>query len=200
MENSASEIRPGDQRQGTAAAVLETAPVLVCFVAYVGAGWLPSEAPPPIFLATILFMVATVISVALSAVLLRRLPLLPVASAVPLLILGGLGIFLQDDLFIKIRPTIVNLLMGFTLFAGLAFGKALLRPAFGAIMQLDEEGWRKLTFRWAAFCLAMGMANELVWRLLPEAAWVTYDSWGGTALTLLFTAAQYPLLAQHTKV
>src|SRR5690606_35928471 len=105
----------------------------------------------PIFVATGLFMAATVISLIVSWILLRTLPLMPLVSGIVVLVFGALTLWLNNDLFIKMKPTIVNTLFSATLLGGLLFGKSLLGYVFDSAFKLDMEGWRKLTLRWGIF-------------------------------------------------
>ena len=118
----------------------------------------------PIFIATGLFMVATAIALAVSWLLTRTLPIMPLVSGVVVFVFGGLTLYLQDDVFIKMKPTIINTLFGVVLLGGLWFGKSLLGYVFDSAFSLDAEGWRKLTLRWGLFFLFLAVVNEIVWR------------------------------------
>lgn len=176
---------------------LEFAPILLYFVVYVTADRFVPANTQPIFVATAVFIIVTLVAVFASLLIVGKLPVMPLVSAIPLTVLGVIGILLKDDTFIKIRPTVVNLLFAAILLGGLAFRRALLRYIFSTLIDVTDEGWRKLTVRWGVFCLVMGIANELVWRLLPEGIWVIYDAWISTALTFIFTIAQYPLILAY---
>ena len=123
-----------------------------------------AELGGPIFVATGLFMAATVIALIASWLLTRTLPIMPMVSGVVVFVFGGLTLYLQDDIFIKMKPTIVNTLFGGVLLGGLLFGRSLLGYVFDSAFQLDAEGWRKLTFRWGLFFLFLAVVNEVVWR------------------------------------
>jgi intracellular septation protein len=152
----------------------------------------------PLFVATALFMAATVISLVISKVVLRHLPIMPFVSGIVVLIFGSLSIYLQDETFIKMKPTIINSLFGLTLLGGLLFGKSLLGYVFNAAFQLDAEGWRKLTVRWGVFFLFLAVLNEVVWRNFSDDTWVAFKVWGTMPITILFTLAQMPLIMKHT--
>ena len=119
----------------------------------------------PIFFATAAFIVATLIALAVSYALTRRLPLMPFVTAIVVVVFGGLTLWLQDETFIKMKPTIINVLFGGVLLGGLAFGKSLLGYVFDAVFKLTDEGWRKLTFRWGLFFFVLAVLNEIVWRI-----------------------------------
>ncbi|MEM7442773.1 MAG: septation protein A [Pseudomonadota bacterium] len=164
---------------------LEAGPLVVFFV--VNQIW-------GIFVATGCFMVATVVSVALSIHLERRVPIMPLVSAVFVLLFGGLTLWLEDDLFIKIKPTVVNLLFASVLFAGLAAGRSYIKLIMGPVFQMTDAGWRTLTWRWSFFFLFLAIVNEIVWRNFSTEFWAGFKLFGIMPITLLFGAAQIPLL------
>jgi len=150
-----------------------------------------------IFTATATFMVAVLAALAASYVLTRRLPIMPVVTAIIVLIFGGLTFFLHNDTFIKIKPTIIYALFGAVLLGGLLFGKTLLGVVFDSLFHLTEEGWRKLTVRWALFFFVLAVLNEIVWRNTSTNVWVDFKVFGVMPLTLVFGALQYPLLQKY---
>ena len=122
---------------------------------------------------------------------------MPLVGAVFVLIFGGLTLALDDDLFIKIKPTVVNCLFATLLFAGLAWRRSLLKLLMGSVLVLDEIGWRKLTWRWAFFFVALAVLNEIVWRNFSTDVWVNFKVFGLLPLSLVFGAAQIPLILRH---
>ncbi|MCF4165925.1 septation protein A [Zavarzinia compransoris] len=168
--------------------VLEAGPLAVFFYCNTKFG---------LFTATGVFMVATVVALAVDWTLERRLPIMPLVSGGFVLVFGGLTLILQDELFIKMKPTIVNSLFAIALFGGLAFGRALLKPMFGAAFQLTEAGWRVLTVRWASFFVVLAVLNEVVWRNFSTDTWVDFKVFGIMPITILFTLAQMPLILKH---
>ena len=153
--------------------------------------------PQPIFLATGVFMVAMLISLAVSWVLTRHLAVMPLITGIVVLVMGGLTLWLQDDTFIKIKPTIVNLFFGGVLLTGLMFGRSLLAYVFDSAFALDAEGWRKLTLRWGLFFLVLAVLNEVVWRTQSTDFWVAFKVWGIMPLTMVFAMAQLPMMQRH---
>lgn len=184
--------------------VLELGPLLVFFFANSYgerlAEWFPplAELGGPIFIATGLFMAATVLSLVVSKLVVGKLPMMPLVSGVVVLGFGGLSIWLQNDTFIKMKPTIINTLFGVVLLGGLAFGRSLLGYVFNSAFQLDQEGWTKLTLRWGLFFIFLALLNEVVWRNFSTDAWVTFKVWGTMPITILFTLSQMPLIMRHT--
>jgi intracellular septation protein len=150
-----------------------------------------------IFVATAVFMAAIVIALAISYALTRHLPAMPLVTAVIVLVFGSLTLVLHDEHFIKLKPTIIYVLFGAVLLGGLAFGKPLLGMVFDAVFHLTDEGWRKLTLRWALFFFALAILNEIVWRTQTTDVWVSFKVFGVVPLTFLFGALQYPLLTKY---
>ncbi|MEN5277855.1 septation protein A [Brucella sp. TWI432] len=183
---------------------LELGPLLVFFFANARGESLIEHFPvlaqigEPIFLATALFMVATVIALAISWSMTRTLPMMPLISGIVVLVFGALTLWLHNDTFIKMKPTIVNTLFGAILLGGLLFGKSLLGYVFDSAFRLDAEGWRKLTFRWGLFFIFLAVVNEVVWRNFSTDAWVSFKVWGIMPITIVFTLSQMPLIQKHT--
>jgi intracellular septation protein len=150
-----------------------------------------------IFYATAAFMVATVVSLLTSRIFLKRIPVLALVTGVFVTVFGFLTIYLQDDTFIKIKPTIVNTLLAFILAAGLYFRRPVLKLALGEVLQLREEGWRLLTFRWIGFFMLLAILNEVVWRNFSTDTWVSFKSFGTMPLTFLFMMSQITLIIKH---
>lgn len=206
MQTIESDITPTKeekQKPGLKMA-LELGPLMVFFFGNLRGEWLVGKFPAlsaiggPLLIATALFMVATVISLVISKIVFKHLPVMPFVSGVVVMVFGGLSIWLQDETFIKMKPTIVNTLFGVVLLGGLFFGKSLLGYVFNAAFNLDAEGWRKLTLRWGIFFLFLALLNEFVWRNFSDEAWVNFKVWGTMPITILFTLAQMPLIMRHT--
>jgi intracellular septation protein len=183
---------------------LEIGPLLVFFFANSKGAWLAERFPAlgelggPLFIATALFMAATIISLGVSWLLTRTIPVMPLVSGVVVMVFGALTLYLQDETFIKMKPTIVNTLFGTVLLGGLLFGKSLLGYVFHSAFQLDAEGWRKLTLRWGLFFLFLAVVNEVVWRMFSTETWVAFKVWGIMPITIAFTMSQMPLIMRHT--
>ncbi len=150
-----------------------------------------------IFAATATFMVAVLIALAITYYMTRHIAVMPVVTAVVVLIFGGLTLLLHDELFIKLKPTIIYVLFGGVLLGGLIFNKPLLGMVLDSVFQLTAEGWRKLTWRWVWFFFALAVLNEIVWRTQSTDFWVNFKLFGVLPLTMLFGALQYPLLMKY---
>lgn len=150
-----------------------------------------------IYAATGTFMVAVLIALAVSYVLTRHVAMMPVVTAVVVMVFGGLTLVFHDDLFIKLKPTIIYLLFAGALLFGIVFNKPLLNIVFDSVFHLTDEGWRKLTWRWLWFFVFLAVLNEAVWRTQTTDFWVSFKLFGVVPLTLLFGALQYSLLTKH---
>ncbi len=180
--------QPQDLRGQLLKLLVEVGPLVVFFVMNARAG---------IFWGTGAFMVAIVISLIASRILFGRVPVMPLVTGVFVLVFGGLTLWLQDEQFIKIKPTLVNALFAGALFTGLLAGRSLLKIVFGEVFRLTDEGWRKLTLRWAFFFTFLAVLNEVVWRSFSTDVWVSFKVFGIMPLTMIFAIAQMGLLKQH---
>ena len=161
-------------------------------IAFFAANWLAG-----IFWGTGIFMAATVIALALSWSLTRKLAMVPLVSAVFVAVFGGLTLWLQSDLFIKVKVTLINALFGAILLGGLAFGRSYLKLVMGEAMKLPEAAWRTLTLRWGVFFFGLAILNEIVWRSVSTGMWVNFKVFGLLPLTLVFALANAPFMARH---
>jgi len=150
-----------------------------------------------IFPATAVLMVAVTLALSVSYFVTRQLPLMPVVTAVFVLIFGGLTFYFDDDLFIKLKPTIVNTLFGTGLLVALAMGRPLLPLLLDSVLQLQDEGWRKLTLRWGLFFYVLAALNEIVWRSFSTDFWVSFKAFGIMPLTMVFALLQVPLILKY---
>ena len=163
-------------------------PLVVFFAAYLTSG---------LFAATAALMGATAVVLVLSLVFERRVPMVPLVTAAVVGVFGGLTLWLHDETFIKLKPTIVQVVFAAVLFGGLFFGRSFLKSLLGATISMDDAGWRTLTRRYAWFFLAMAGLNEAVWRTQSTDFWVTFKVFGLAGLTVLFALTQVPLMTRH---
>lgn len=185
--DASGETSQFDYRQGVKLAV-EFGPLLTFFLTNWRMG---------IFAGTAAFMVATLVALIVSRSVLGRIATMPLITAVFVLVFGGLTLWLHDDLFIKIKPTIVNALFATILFTGLATNRIFLKIAFGDVLRLSEEGWRRLTMRWGLFFIFLAILNEFVWRTFSADTWVTFKVFGIMPITFVFALAQIGLLKKY---
>jgi intracellular septation protein len=170
--------------------LIELGPLLVFFGVNAAYG---------IYAATAAFMVVTLISLAYAFWRYHKLPIMPLVSGAVVLVFGTLTLYLRDDTFIKLKPTLVYLIFAAVLSAGLLLKKPLLELLLGSAFNLSDEGWRKLTVRWVLFFVAMAVVNELVWRNFSTDVWVSFKAFGFLPITFLFALAQMPLIQRYSE-
>jgi intracellular septation protein len=147
--------------------------------------------------ATGAFVPATLAALLASFRVERRVQPMTLVTAVLVVVLGGLTIYLQDATFIQRKPTLVSGLMGSLMLGGLLFGRSMVQPLMGSSLSLTDEGWRKLTLRWGLFFYVVAAANEVAWRNLSMDAWLNFKVFGILGMTFLFLLLQAPLLQRH---
>jgi len=167
----------------------ELGPLIVFFVANAKFG---------LFAATGAFMVAIVAAIVASYVVVRHVPIMAIVTAVVVLVFGGLTLWLHDETFIKIKPTIIYSLFAVVLGGGLLLGRSFIAIMFDQVFNLTHAGWRALTLRWTLFFAAMAVLNEAIWRTQSTDFWVTFKAFGVIPLTMLFAVLQIPLIKRHS--
>jgi intracellular septation protein len=177
--------------------LVELGPLVVFFLVNSQAGRFIEDPKRAIFWGTGAFMIATVVALVASRALFGRVPMMPLISGFFVVVFGGLTLLLNDDLFIKMKPTIVNLVFAGILLGGLAFGQALLRHLFDQVFRLTETGWRKLTLRWSLFFVFLAVLNEVIWRNFSTDFWVAFKVFGIMPLTIVFAVLQLGLIKRH---
>ncbi|RME66531.1 MAG: septation protein A [Alphaproteobacteria bacterium] len=169
--------------------LIEMGPLLLFFLVNWKAG---------IFYATGAFMAAVATAMLYSWVTVRHIPPMLWVTGVVVMAFGGLTIVLQDELFIKLKPTVVNLIFASVLFFGLKTDRPILKMLFeAAFPPISDAGWRRLTVNWALFFLFLAALNETVWRTMPTDFWVAFKVWGVMPLTFLFSLTQVPVMMKH---
>lgn len=183
MSESETKQSPGWLRPA-----VEYGPIAVFFVAYYMAD---------LFVATAAIMVATALALAVSYIVERRIPMMPLMTAGIVGVFGGLTLWLQDETFIKMKPTIIQAIFGAVLLGGLFAKRLFLKSLLGAAWNLTDKGWRTLTVRFSLFFFLMGALNELVWRTQSTEFWVNFKVFGLMGLTFVFIMSQIPMLKRY---
>lgn len=151
-----------------------------------------------IFAATGAFMAAMVIAMAWSWYKTRHIAPMMWVSTLLVVVFGGLTIWLHNDMFIKIKPTIIYVFFAVVLLTGLFSGRMFLRTVMGAAFPpLQDRGWFVLTRNWIGFFVVMALLNEVVWRSVSTDMWVAFKTFGAIPLTFLFAIAQTPVIMKH---
>jgi len=166
-------------------------PLLIFFIAYYKDGG-------GLKLAITCLILATLISLTIIFFMEKRIPMVPLISCILIVFFGGLTLYLDNPIFIYIKPTIINLIFAITLIAGkYIFKKNLLKIFFQNKLKLTEEGWSLFANRWAYFFLFLAIINEIVWRTQSESFWVNFKVWGLLSATLIFTLSQTSFLNKY---
>ena len=147
--------------------------------------------------AIIPLMIATIIAVLFSYIMEKKIPIMPTVGAFIILIFGGLTIYFDNEVFFKMKPTIINLLFALILYGGIIVKKPLLKFLLGAAIKLEDEGWKILTQRWISFFIALAILNEIVWRTQSTDIWVNFKVFGILPITFIFTMTQFPLIKKY---
>ena len=166
-------------------------PLLIFFIVYKKNGNDLSISIPPL-------IVATLISVCIVYFIEKKIPFVPLMGAVLVSTFGGLTLYFKNPIFIYIKPTIINILFAIILLVGrYIFNHNFLKVLLNQAFKMYEIGWNKLNDRWAYFFLFLALLNEIIWRTQTESFWVNFKVWGMLPLTIIFTAAQFPLLNKY---
>jgi len=169
--------------------IVEYGPIAVFFVAFNLAD---------LFVATASIMVATTLALALSYVIERRIPMMPLITAALVGIFGGLTLWLNDETFIKMKPTIIQAIFGSVLFGGLLANRLFLKSLMGSVWHMTDKGWRILTVRFSVFFYLSAILNEVIWRTQSTDFWVNFKVFGLMGLTISFIVSQLPLLKRFS--
>ena len=170
--------------------ITDFGPLLIFFTIYYKSGNNLIVAIPPL-------IIATIVDVALSYFIEKKIPYIPLIGGIIISFFGGLTLYFNNPVFLYIKPTIINLLFATFLLVGRFFNKNFLKYFLKNSFQLSELGWNKLNNRWAYFFIFLALVNETVWRTQTEEIWVNFKVWGILPLTFIFTAFQIPLINKH---
>ena len=168
--------------------LIDIGPLAIFFIFYNRSGLQASILP---------FMLATVIAVLISYILEKKIPIMPTVGAAIVLLFGGLTIYFDNEVFFKMKPTIINLIFAIILYGGILINKPLLKYLLGAALKLEEKGWKILTQRWIGFFVALAILNEFVWRTQSTDFWVNFKVFGILPITFIFTMTQFPLIKKY---
>ncbi len=187
MTDPAGAPTPPQERQGLKL-LIELGPLLVFLAAYAKFG---------LMTATAVLMAGSLLSIAASKIFLGHIGTTPLVTAAIVVVAGGMTLYFDDPRFIKMKPTIVNLVFAGVLGFGLMTGRYFIKMLLGEALQLTKTGWHKLTLRWIIFFLCVAVLNEIVWRTMSESTWVNFKVFGILPLTFIFAAAQIGLIKAH---
>ena len=166
-------------------------PLLIFFVIYFNNDNDLKIAIPP-------FIVATLLALAVVYFLEKRIPMVPLTGGILITLFGGLTLYFDNKIFFYMKPTIINLLFAAVLFFGKFFTKKpLLKKFFQNAFELEDEGWKKLNYRWISFFIFVAILNEIVWRTQSEVFWVNFKVWGLLPISFIFAASQFPLINKY---
>jgi len=143
------------------------------------------------------FMIATVIAIIFSYISEKKIPIMPTVGGIIILIFGGLTLYFNNEVFFKMKPTIINLLFAALLIIGNIINKPFLKIILSNAFKLNDQGWNILTKRWVSFFIAMAILNEIIWRTQSTDIWVNFKVFGILPLTFIFTLTQFPVINKY---
>ena len=181
--------------------VLEFGPIVIFFLSYKYAP-IPELSPDEeslerIIFATKIFIPTILLSLVLGYIQTREVAKMPLFTAIVVLVFGSLTIWLRDETFIKMKPTIIYFVFAFLLVLGLIRGQSYLQSLMGVALPMEDKGWIILTKRFAVFFIILAVLNEIIWRLFLTGTWVTFKTFGLPALTFIFFFAQVRLIQKY---
>ena len=171
--------------------IIDFGPLVVFFVFYKKTGSLIEAIIP--------LMIATLISILVSYLLEKKIPIMPTVGGIIILIFGGLSWYFKDPIFIKMKPTIINIIFALAIFVGNYFNKPLFKYLLGESIKLEDQGWIELSKRWAYFFIFLAFLNEIIWRNFSEDLWVNFKVFGILFLTFIFSISQFSIIKKFQK-
>ena len=178
--------------KGLTKIIIDIGPLAIFFIFYTR-----GEEGAKLQSAILPLMIATIVAILFSYILEKKIPIMPTFGAFIILVFGGLTIYFNNEVFFKMKPTIINIIFAIILYAGEVIKKPLLKLLLGSALKLSEEGWSILTKRWIAFFIALAILNEIVWRTMSEEFWVSFKVFGILPITFIFTMTQFPLIKKY---
>ena len=171
--------------------IIDFGPLAVFFVFYKKTGSLIEAIIP--------LMIATLISILVSYLFEKKIPIMPTVGGIIILIFGGLSWYFKDPIFIKMKPTIINIIFALAIFVGNYFNKPLFKYLLGESIKLEDQGWIELGKRWAYFFIFLAVLNEIIWRNFSEDLWVNFKVFGILFLTFIFSISQFSIIKKFQK-
>ena len=178
--------------KGLTKIIIDIGPLAIFFIFYTR-----GEEGAKLQSAILPLMIATIVAILFSYILEKKIPIMPTFGAFIILVFGGLTIYFDNEVFFKMKPTIINLLFAIILYGGMLIKKPLLKILLGAALKLEDQGWRILTYRWIGFFIALAILNEIVWRTQSTDIWVNFKVFGILPITFIFTITQFPLIKKY---
>jgi intracellular septation protein len=170
--------------------LFEFFPLIVFFVVYY-------KSDKDLYLSITAVIIATLISLVALYIKERKISTMMLVSTVILIVFGGLSIFLKNDIFFKMKPTIINALFAIILIGSTFFNKPVLKMLLNSSMKLTDQGWSLMNKLWSGFFIFLALLNEIVWRTQTTDVWVNFKVFGIMGITIIFTIVQIPFLKRH---
>ena len=139
----------------------------------------------------------TVVTLAAGWLLERRVSMMALVGCIAVAFFGGLSVYFENDMFIKIKPTVLTVLLAVVIAVGRLIGRNPLGAIMGTQLRMSEAGWRAISWLWVAMFLTTALANEIAWRTMSTDDWVTFKVFGITAISLVFTVISVPIMTRH---
>jgi len=170
--------------------LFEFFPLIVFFVVYY-------KSDKDLYLSITAVIIATLISLVALYIKERKISTMMLVSTIILIVFGGLSIFLKNDIFFKMKPTIINALFAIILIGSTFFNKPVLKLLLNSSMKLTDQGWSLMNKLWSGFFIFLALLNEIVWRTQTTDVWVNFKVFGIMGITIVFTIVQIPILKRH---
>ena len=170
--------------------LFEFFPLIVFFVVYY-------KSDKDLYLSITAVIIATLVSLVALYIKERKISTMMLVSTVILVVFGGLSIFLKNDIFFKMKPTIINALFAIILIGSTFFNKPVLKMLLNSSMKLTDQGWSLMNRLWSGFFIFLALLNEIVWRTQTTDVWVNFKVFGIMGITIVFTIVQIPILKRH---